>query len=196
MPEYFQQFWTTAWDLRVIAQLLTNTQKQIDQLHSHKSHSSPRRKSQPHPNTQKQITVFFMWPCQTRKTTYYESGNKIAITQSILHGLTWGILCAGLNILARCWQPHKGLIYCVLKWHLRSIWGILNERIIAQGQTIIFSLRDNLNMENTFVDMTEQLSQSNSDNSYLPQTDMLSGFRLYPPERIWMWFILLSVSNK
>ena len=28
--------------------------------------------------------------------------------------------------------------------------------------------------------MTEQLAQSNSDNSYVPQTDMLSRFKLYP----------------
>jgi hypothetical protein len=39
-------------------------------------------------------------------------------------------------------------------------------------------------MGNTFVDLTGQLAQSNSDNSYVPQTDVLSGFRLYPPDKL------------
>jgi hypothetical protein len=59
----------------------------------------------------------------------------------------------------------------------------LDDKIIAQGQTIILSSRNNLNTGNTFVDLTEQLPQSNSDNSYVPQTDVLSRFRLYPPDK-------------
>jgi hypothetical protein len=59
----------------------------------------------------------------------------------------------------------------------------LDGKIIAQGQTIILSSRNNLNTGNTFVDLTEQLAQSNSDNSYVPQTDALSRFRLYPPDK-------------
>jgi len=38
-------------------------------------------------------------------------------------------------------------------------------------------------MGNTFVDLTEQLAQSNSNNSYVPQTDVLSIFRLYPLDK-------------
>ena len=37
--------------------------------------------------------------------------------------------------------------------------------------------RNNLNMENTFVDLAKQLVQSKSDNSYVPQTGTLSRFR-------------------
>jgi len=53
------------------------------------------------------------------------------------------------------------------------------------GQTIILSSRNNLNTGNTFVDLTEQLVQSNSDNSYVPQIDVLSTliFRLYPLDK-------------
>jgi hypothetical protein len=57
----------------------------------------------------------------------------------------------------------------------------LDGKIIAQGQTIILSSRNNLNTGNTFVDLTEQLVQSNSDNSYVSQTDALSKFRLDLP---------------
>ena len=39
-------------------------------------------------------------------------------------------------------------------------------------------------MGNTFVDLTKLLAQSNSDNSYAPQTDVLSRFRLYPPDKL------------
>jgi hypothetical protein len=56
----------------------------------------------------------------------------------------------------------------------------IDDKIILQGQTIILSSRNNLNMGNTFVDLIEQVAQSNSDNSYVPQTDMLNKFRLYP----------------
>jgi hypothetical protein len=45
-------------------------------------------------------------------------------------------------------------------------------KIIAQGQTMILSSRNNLNTGNTFVDLTEQLAQSNFDNSYVAQTDI------------------------
>ena len=38
-------------------------------------------------------------------------------------------------------------------------------------------------MGNTFVDLTKQLAQSNSDNSYVPKTYMLSKFRLYPLDK-------------
>jgi hypothetical protein len=48
----------------------------------------------------------------------------------------------------------------------------LDDKIIAQGQTMISSSRNNLNMGNTFVDLAEQLAQSNFDNSYVAQTDV------------------------
>jgi len=38
-------------------------------------------------------------------------------------------------------------------------------------------------MGNTFVDLTEQLAQSNFDNSYVARTDVLSRFRLYPLDK-------------
>ncbi len=44
----------------------------------------------------------------------------------------------------------------------------LDDKFIAQGQTINLSSKNNLNMGNNFVDLTEQLAQSNSDNSYVP----------------------------
>ena len=45
--------------------------------------------------------------------------------------------------------------------------------IVLSGQqnwpwAMILSSRNNLNMGNTFVDLMEQLVQSNSDNSYVP----------------------------
>ena len=54
-----------------------------------------------------------------------------------------------------------------------------DDKIIGLGQTILLSSRDNLNMANTFVCSAEQLPQSNSDNNYLLQIDVLSRFRLY-----------------
>jgi hypothetical protein len=44
----------------------------------------------------------------------------------------------------------------------------LDDKIIVRPWAMILSSRNNLNMGNTFVDLTEQLAQSNSDNSYVP----------------------------
>jgi hypothetical protein len=48
---------------------------------------------------------------------------------------------------------------------------------------MILSSRNNLNMGNTFVDLTEQLAQSNFDNSYVAQTDVLFRFKSYPLDK-------------
>jgi len=44
----------------------------------------------------------------------------------------------------------------------------LDDKIIVWPWAMILSSRNNLNMGNTFVDLTEPLAQSNSDNSYVP----------------------------
>ena len=72
----------------------------------------------------------------------------------------------------------------------------IDDKGIIWPRAIILSSGNNLNMENTFVGLTEELPQSNSDNNYSPQTDQLSRFILYPPDKIWIWPILLSASNK
>jgi len=43
--------------------------------------------------------------------------------------------------------------------------------------------KNNLNMGNTFVVLTEKLAESNSGNIYVPYTNMLSKFKLYPPNK-------------
>ena len=60
----------------------------------------------------------------------------------------------------------------------------LDDEIIVWPWAMILSSRNNLNMENIFVDLMEPLMQSNSDNSYVPQTDVLSKFRLYPLDKL------------
>jgi len=59
----------------------------------------------------------------------------------------------------------------------------LDDKIIVWPWAIILSSRNNINTGNTFVDLMEQLVQSNSNNSYVPQTDVLSRFRLYPLDK-------------
>jgi hypothetical protein len=44
----------------------------------------------------------------------------------------------------------------------------LGDKIIVWPWAMILSSRNNPNMGNTFVDLTKQLVQSNSDNSYVP----------------------------
>ena len=59
----------------------------------------------------------------------------------------------------------------------------LDDKIIVWPWAMILSSRNNLNTGNTFVDLMEQLAQSNIDNSYVAQTDVLSRFRLYPLDK-------------
>jgi hypothetical protein len=49
-------------------------------------------------------------------------------------------------------------------------------------------------MGNTFVRLTEQLPQSNS-NKYSPQADALSIFRLYPKSEYVLFFCLPQINN-
>ena len=58
----------------------------------------------------------------------------------------------------------------------------LGDKIIVWPWAMIVSSRNNLNTGNTFVDLTEHLAQSNSDN--VPQTNMLSRLNyLYPLDK-------------
>ena len=59
----------------------------------------------------------------------------------------------------------------------------LDDKIIVWPWAMILSSRNNLNNGNKFVELMEQLAQSNSNNSYVSQTDMLSRFRLYPLDK-------------
>jgi hypothetical protein len=49
---------------------------------------------------------------------------------------------------------------------------------------MILSSANNLNTENAFVGMTEQLLGSNSGCTYLSQAKVFSKFRLYLPDKI------------
>ena len=60
----------------------------------------------------------------------------------------------------------------------------LDDKSIVWPRAIILSSGNNLNMGNTFACLTEWSLQSNSDNNYLLQTDVLSRFRLYAPAKI------------
>ena len=60
---------------------------------------------------------------------------------------------------------------------------------------MILSSRNNLNMGNTFVDLTEQMVQSNFHNSYVARTDVLSRFRLYALDKFLIQLILLFATN-
>ena len=51
--------------------------------------------------------------------------------------------------------------------------------MIAQGQTMIPSSRNNLNTGNPFVCIPKQLPELDSDNNFLP----------YPENKIWIWII-------
>jgi hypothetical protein len=44
----------------------------------------------------------------------------------------------------------------------------LDDKIIVWPWAMILSSRNSLNIENTFVDLIEQVAQSKSDNSYVP----------------------------
>ena len=59
----------------------------------------------------------------------------------------------------------------------------LDDTIIVWPWAMIMSSRNNLNTINTFVDLTEPLAQSKFDNSYVARTDVLSRFRIYPPDK-------------
>ena len=60
----------------------------------------------------------------------------------------------------------------------------LDDGIIAQGQTMIPSSRNNLNTGNPFVHIPKQLLESDSDNNFLPQPNALTKIRLYPENKI------------
>jgi hypothetical protein len=60
----------------------------------------------------------------------------------------------------------------------------LEDRIIAQGQTMIPSSGNNLNTGNPFVCIPKQLLESNSNNNFLPQPNALTKISLYHENKI------------
>jgi hypothetical protein len=60
----------------------------------------------------------------------------------------------------------------------------LDDGIIAQGQIMILSSRNNLNTGNPFVRIPKQLPESDSDNDFLPQSNALTKIRLSPGNKI------------
>jgi hypothetical protein len=47
----------------------------------------------------------------------------------------------------------------------------LDDKMVISPYLAILSSRNDLNIANTFFGMSKQLTQSNSDNCYLPQTE-------------------------